>query len=74
VAGCSTDHCLVYYERGGSVHTWHLALFHWTPAETRLEGGGAAPPGLATVDDMMSALLSGAIKNPTSLWQARSPT
>ena len=25
-AGCSYDHCLVYYERGGIAHTWHVAL------------------------------------------------
>jgi hypothetical protein len=37
-AGCSTDHCLVYYERGGFAHTWQVALFHWTPAATRVEG------------------------------------
>src|SRR5262245_49678376 len=50
-AGCSIDHhCLVYYERGGSDHTWHVALFHWTPDATRFEGGGAAPGGLATID------------------------
>src|ERR671914_92821 len=40
-AGCSTDHCLVYYERGGFVHTWHVALFHWTPASTRFVLGGS---------------------------------
>jgi hypothetical protein len=45
-AGCSTDHCLVYYERGGIVHTWQVALFHWTPAATRFEWGGTAPDGL----------------------------
>jgi hypothetical protein len=46
-AGCAKDHhCLVYYERGGSEHTWHVALFHWTPAATRLEGGGTARGGL----------------------------
>src|SRR6185295_14002167 len=39
-AGCSTDHCLVYYERGGSAHTWLVALFHWSPAATRFEWGG----------------------------------
>jgi hypothetical protein len=62
-AGCSTDqHCLVYYERGGIDHTWHVALFHWTPAATRFEGGGAAPGGLATVDDVRSAILAGWIK------------
>ena len=61
-AGCSTDHCLVYYERGGNDHTWHVALFHWTPAATRFEWGGTAPGGLATIDDVRNAILSGAIK------------
>lgn len=60
-AGCSTDHCLVYYERGGRAHTWHVALYHWTPASTRFEGGGSAPGGLKTVDDLRNLVLSGAI-------------
>ena len=68
VAGCSTDHCLVYYERGGSAHTWQVALFHWTPAATRLEGGGVAPRDLASIDDVRSAILSGAIKGPIKVW------
>ena len=67
-AGCSTDHCLVYYERGGIAHTWHVALFHWTPAATRFEGGGIAPRGLASIDDVRNAILSGAIKGPTKFW------
>jgi hypothetical protein len=67
-AGCSTDHCLVYYERGGIAHTWQLALFHWTPAATRFEWGGVAPGGLATVDDVRKAVLSGAIKSPNKVW------
>ena len=67
-AGCSTDHCLVYYERGGIAHTWQVALFHWTPAETRFDGGGIAPRGLASIDDVRSALLSGAIKGPNKFW------
>jgi hypothetical protein len=62
-AGCSSDyHCLVYYERGGSDHTWHVALFQWTAAATRFEGGGNAPAGLATVDDVRGAILSGWVK------------
>jgi len=61
-AGCSTDHCLVYYERGGFAHTWHLALFHWRPAQTRFEWGGAAPANLKTIDELRKAILSGAIK------------
>ena len=67
-AGCSTDHCLVYYERGGIAHTWQVALFHWTPGATRFEWGGTAPGGLATVDDVRKAVLSGAIKSPNKVW------
>jgi hypothetical protein len=67
-AGCSLDHCLVYYERGGVAHTWQVALFHWTPAATRFEFGGTAPGGLATVEDVRKAVLSGAIKGPNKLW------
>ena len=68
-AGCSTDfHCLVYYERGGIDHTWHVALFHWRPASTRFEWGGTAPGGLKTIDDVRNALLSGAIKGQAKVW------
>lgn len=62
-AGCSSDHCLVYYERGDTAHTWQVALFHWTPAATRFEWGGTAPGGLATIDNVRNAVLSGAIKS-----------
>ena len=63
-AGCSADHhCLVYYERGGTSHTWHVALFQWTPAATRLEWGGSPPAGLKTIEDVQKAVLSGAIKS-----------
>src|SRR5688572_4912517 len=67
-AGCSNDYCLVYYERGGIAHTWHVALFHWAPAATRFEWGGTAPAGLATLDDVRKAILSGAIKSPGTFW------
>jgi hypothetical protein len=68
-AGCSNDyHCLVYYERGGIDHTWHVALFHWTPAETRFEWGSTAPRGLATIDGVRNAILSGVIKGEARFW------
>ena len=68
-AGCSADyHCLVYYERGGIAHTWQVALFHWTPDATRFEGGGTAPGGLATIDDVRNAVVSGAIKSANKVW------
>jgi hypothetical protein len=67
VAGCSYDYCLVYYERGGTARTWRVALFHWTPDETRIEWGGVAPGGLKTIDEVRKAALSGAIR-PAALW------
>jgi hypothetical protein len=67
-AGCSTDYCLVYYERGGVSRTWRVALFHWTPEVTRFEWGGTAPGGLVTIDEVRNAVLSGAIKSPNRIW------
>jgi hypothetical protein len=67
-AGCTPAYCLVHYERGGIAHTWHVALFHWTPEATRFEWGGRAPGGLATIDDVRKAVLSGAIKGPAGSW------
>ena len=68
-AGCARDfHCLVYYERGGVDPTWHVALFHWTPAATRFEWGGTAPGNLKTIDEVRNAVLSGAIKAPAKFW------
>ena len=68
VAGCSNDHCLVHYERGGTAHTWHVAMFHWTPRATRFEWGGTAPNAIATIDDVRSMALSGRIKAANGLW------
>jgi hypothetical protein len=67
-AGCSTDHCLVYYERGGAAPTWPVALFHWTPEATRFEWGASAPGGMATLDEILKGVLSGAIDRPNRIW------
>ena len=67
-AGCSTDHCLVYYERGGFAHTYHVTLFHWTPAETRFEWGAAGPGGIATIAEIQQKILSGEIKGSGDSW------
>ena len=67
-AGCTIEYCLVYYERGGIAHTWHVVLYHWTPEATRFEWGGAAPGGLKTIDDVRKAVLSGEIKDPAGSW------
>jgi hypothetical protein len=65
-AACSIDHCIVYYERGGNPRTWYITLFHWTRAATRFEWGGIATGDLKTIDDLRTAVLSGAIKQAGS--------
>ena len=67
-AGCSINHCIVYYERGGITHTWRVAVFHWTPDATRFLWGGIAPGGLVSIDDVRKVMLSGSIKGPTKVW------
>jgi hypothetical protein len=67
-AGCSHDDCLVYYERGGSTRLWRVVLVHWTAKGTSVEWGGTAPGGLTTIDDVRSAILSGAIKSSAGPW------
>jgi hypothetical protein len=67
-AGCSREDCLIYYERGGATHMWRVVLFHWTPYATRLEWGGTAPGGLATIEDVRRGVLSGAIKGSAGPW------
>ena len=68
-AGCSPDfHCLIYYERAGTNPTWRIALFRWSPDETRLEVGGTASGGLKTADDVRRAILSGGITDAAGVW------
>jgi hypothetical protein len=67
-AGCSPDHCLVYYESGGTPGTWRVALFHWTPAETRFEWGGIPRGGLAAIDDVRNDVLNGRVKGSAKSW------
>jgi hypothetical protein len=65
-AACSSDHCVIYYERGGTSRTWHVAIFHWIPAATRFESGGIAPGGLRTIAEVRNAILSDRLKTSTS--------
>jgi hypothetical protein len=67
-AECSIDHCLIYYERGGSALTWHVALFQWTPDGTKFESGGLLSKRLATIGDVRNALVSGTLKDSSKLW------
>jgi hypothetical protein len=67
-AGCSTDHCLVYYEIAGSTRGWRVAVFHWTPDATRFEWGATAPQGLTSIESVRKFVLSGTSKGETRRW------
>jgi hypothetical protein len=66
-AGCSADHCLVYYERGGYAHVYYAALFKVSTDGTRFEFGGPAASGLPDLGAVKDALLAGkVVGQPTS--------
>ena len=67
-AGCSKDHCLVYYELAAAAWTHRVVLFRWTPSATQMEWGGTAPAGLTTIDDVLMAVFSGDVQGPTTVW------
>jgi hypothetical protein len=60
-AGCSNDHCVVYYERGGIAHVYTIVVFKLDGAKAHFEFGGAAHGGLAGIDAVKAALASGSV-------------
>jgi hypothetical protein len=67
-AGCSPDHCLVYYERGGFAHVHQIALFSTTDATARLVHGGVAAGGLTDLDQVRDALVAGKVMSGSKYW------
>jgi len=67
-AGCAYEDCLVYYERGGSTRLWRVVLIHWTEKAANVEWGGTAPGGVTAIDEVRTAILSGAIKSSAGPW------
>lgn len=67
-AGCSYEHCLVYYERGGEARAWRAVLLHWTPDATRVDWGGVAPRGLRSIEDVQNVVVSGGTQASVNSW------
>jgi hypothetical protein len=67
LAGCSADHCIIYYEHGGIAHTQTVVLFQ-TKGEVRFEWGGAAPRDLVDLAQVQAAVLNGTIRGGTTYW------
>lgn len=67
LAGCSVDHCIIYYERGGRTHTHTVVLFR-TKGPVRFEWGGAAPRDLVDLAQVKAVILNGTIRGGTKYW------
>jgi hypothetical protein len=67
-AGCSADHCLVYYERGGFAHVHQIVLFDTTATTARFVHGGVAAGGLTSLDEVKDALVSGRVDGGSKYW------
>lgn len=63
-AGCSGDHCLVHYEKGGFAHLYYVVVFQGAGGgakSAKFEWGGATGGGLANVDAVKDALVTGKV-------------
>ncbi|MEO5822316.1 MAG: hypothetical protein ABIT71_17555 [Vicinamibacteraceae bacterium] len=67
-AGCSADHCLVYYERGGFAHVHQIVLLSKTDTSARLVHGGVAAGGLTDLGQIKDALLAGKVMGGSKYW------
>jgi hypothetical protein len=57
-AGCSADHCLVYYERGGFAHVHYAVVFKVSAKDERFEFGGRASGRLRDLEAVKDAVVS----------------
>lgn len=63
-AGCSADHCLVHYEKGGFAHLYYVVVFQGANGgakDASFAWGGATGGGLANVDAVKDAIVTGKV-------------
>jgi hypothetical protein len=68
LAGCSIDHCVVYYERGGIAHTFTMVLLRIDKGGAQFEWGGIAPRDVRSLDELKALMVEGKIKGGVSYW------
>jgi hypothetical protein len=59
LAGCSPEHCLVEYERGGIAHTYEIALFAVSEKQATLLWGGWTKGAASDLSDLKSLVIQG---------------
>jgi hypothetical protein len=68
LAGCSAEHCLIHYERGGIAHTRSVLLLELDDTGAHLIRGWSAPSSLGSVEEVREAVLSGKLPEKESAW------
>ncbi len=68
LAGSSSDHCVVYYERGGIAHTFSVVLLRIDNGTAQFEWGGIAPRDVQSLDELKTLMVEGKIKGGMSYW------
>lgn len=67
-AGCSNEHCLIYYERGGIAHIWTVVMLRLDGPGADIVRGWAAPSGLGPVHQVQQAVAAGKLRTQTRFW------
>lgn len=67
-AGCSNQHCLIYYERGGIAHVWTVVMLRLDGPGAGFVQGWAAPSGLGPVHQVQQAVAAGKLRAQTRFW------
>jgi hypothetical protein len=67
VAGCSRDHCLLQYERGGYAHRFYAVLIAVSEKQATVEWAGSTHGAAHDLAELKSVVLQGkAGGNPTA--------
>lgn len=59
LAGCSKEHCLLQYERGGYAHTYHVVLIAVSEKESTVLGGGSTKAAAHDLAELKSLVIQG---------------
>jgi hypothetical protein len=61
LAGCSADHCLIEYEKGGIAHTFDTMLIAVSPKQATLQWGGWGGAGVRTLAELKDVVIQGGL-------------
>jgi len=67
-AGCSRDHCLIHYERGGISHSYQIVLLALSKEGARPQWGGSTSGAIAGLAELKAQVVEGRVRGRVSYW------